>query len=244
MPLKIPGTVQKSIAKPKKTRCPSCHKLVNQFHIVRKNKKVVRACPFCSFEFEMWRPRTANNPDELARGALEMLDKQLKKFNELNQRAAVLAIKAKEIKELTEHKYEAVYSDKNAPELEVKDITIVGMMLDKYSASDAKSYVCLLLSVVAYSIFVLLSKSTINYGVVLFVVVLAGILYTNRELLVYRIRKGYYGTTEEEARDIIEFILDHSDDTDFTDGSGIKKLMPDPEVELQEEFVPVGGLTT
>jgi len=139
--------------------------------------------------------------------------------------------------------YEALVAPNATPELKVNDTTIIDMMLEKKAKTDAKSYLYFTLAIVAHLLFVIFFKTNTNYWLMFLVVLLAGSLFANRQLLRYRIRKGYYGTSEDEAREIIQFILEHAEDTDFTDGDGTKKLMPDPETELREEFVPVGGLT-
>jgi hypothetical protein len=107
-----------------------------------------------------------------------------------------------------------------------------------------KSYIYFTLAIGAHLLFVVFFKTNINYWLILLIILLAGSLFTSRQLLRYRIRKGYYGTNEDEAREIIQFILEHAEDTDFSSGDGPKKIMPDPEIELQEDFVPAGGLTT
>jgi len=54
-------------------------------------------------------------------------------------------------------------------------------------------------------------------------------------LLSYRIRKGLYGSSEHEAREMLEFIVAHSDKFDFTDGDRLRKLLPDTEASTSDE---------
>jgi hypothetical protein len=63
---------------------------------------------------------------------------------------------------------------------------------------------------------------------------------TNQYILTYRIRHGYYGTTEYESREIINLILKHSNKSDFTDGNGLKELFPEAESDERRigDFVP------
>ena len=59
-----------------------------------------------------------------------------------------------------------------------------------------------------------------------------------KELLVeYRIRKGLFGTNSTEARTLIEFIIKHSEDIDFTDSNGNlrRALLPEAEVSTAAE---------
>jgi hypothetical protein len=50
-------------------------------------------------------------------------------------------------------------------------------------------------------------------------------------LVQYRVRKGFYGRTEAEAREILQFVLDHTKDTDFTDGGKPKKVISPQDLE-------------
>lgn len=121
--------------------------------------------------------------------------------------------------------------------------TIIGIMVDNRIKSTTKSYILLFLSLVVQLGFSYFTKEQINGWLITIVVFLLAILFINQKMLEYRVKKGYYGATEYEAREIIEFILNHADKTDFTDNDGLKKLMPDPEIELQRESIPEGGVT-
>ena len=63
-------------------------------------------------------------------------------------------------------------------------------------------------------------------GLVFGLLILAVLL--NKYSLEYRLRNGFYGTTEYEARELIELILKHADKSDFSDGSGLKELVAEP----------------
>ncbi|NOK71580.1 MAG: hypothetical protein GFH25_541324n23 [Chloroflexi bacterium AL-N10] len=62
------------------------------------------------------------------------------------------------------------------------------------------------------------------------------LLYTiQMTLFNYRLLKGFYGTTEYEAREIIGFIINNSENIDFTDGEKKEKLSSNNIRELAEK---------
>jgi hypothetical protein len=50
------------------------------------------------------------------------------------------------------------------------------------------------------------------------------LLFINNSILEYRINKGYYGSTDYETREIINFILTLPSNTDFRNGAAFKNL--------------------
>jgi hypothetical protein len=62
-------------------------------------------------------------------------------------------------------------------------------------------------------------------------------------ILAYRIQKGLFGTNRTEARALIEFIIKHSEDIDFTDSNGKLRRVLLPEVKSSgtEQVVPPFG---
>jgi hypothetical protein len=124
----------------------------------------------------------------------------------------------------------------------INDLTIVEIMVGEKTNKTNKSYIFLLISLLAHFAFAYLTNVNFNSWLVLLILLLMGALYSNQKILDYRIRKGYYGATEYEAMEIIQFILEHAEDIDFTDGTGTKKLMPDPEIVLGDEYVHEGGV--
>jgi hypothetical protein len=109
--------------------------------------------------------------------------------------------------------------------------TIVGMMVVKKVQFYTRAYTLLLLSLVVSLGFNLITKTSLDFGLISFLLGLILILFTNQTALEYRIRKGLYGNNEYEAREILQFIIDHADKTDFTSGGKSKKLLPDAEIE-------------
>lgn len=52
---------------------------------------------------------------------------------------------------------------------------------------------------------------------------LLGIFYLKEWVLKYRVTHGFYGSNAAEARDLVQFIIEHGDDLDFTDGNGLRR---------------------
>jgi hypothetical protein len=70
-----------------------------------------------------------------------------------------------------------------------------------------------------------------TFGPPLFLVSLALVLLLRQQVFEWRIRKGSYGTNDEEAREIIAFVVDQSSNIDFTDGGGQRKLFSSADLE-------------
>ncbi len=110
-----------------------------------------------------------------------------------------------------------------------KSNTIVGMMIKERATAANKSHLLLLGTLVVYLIISSTSLINFNWLAVIFPSVLLLALHADQYLVAYRIRKGWYGRNEYEAREIIDFILSHAEKDDFNDEGGLKKLMDAPE---------------
>lgn len=66
------------------------------------------------------------------------------------------------------------------------------------------------------------------------------ILFLDGYLLVYRVKRGFYGNNELEARELIAYILRNSDK--FDDGEGHRRIFDpaEPESTLAEKILPFG----
>ena len=65
----------------------------------------------------------------------------------------------------------------------------------------------------------------------------ASLLYLNTFLVNFRIKKGFYGGNEFEAREIINFIEENSEKIDFGDGDSPKQLFNEEDLkEIKEEI--------
>lgn len=63
--------------------------------------------------------------------------------------------------------------------------------------------------------------------------VLLVLLWCDQMILRYRIKRGFYGMNQFEAREFLRFLLSHTDKEDFSDQDGARAVFP-PVVELLE----------
>ena len=88
-----------------------------------------------------------------------------------------------------------------------KRLSVVGVILKKQSEWRNIQFSLLGVVAVFYIVGSYAAGCKINASVLLFVLSLYGLLYFRLYLLEQRVRSGTYGTTEEDAREIISFIL-------------------------------------
>ncbi|MDJ0601039.1 MAG: hypothetical protein QNJ37_19620 [Crocosphaera sp.] len=65
----------------------------------------------------------------------------------------------------------------------------------------------------------------------------ASLLYLNTFLVKFRIKKGFYGGNEFEAREIINFIEENSENIDFGNGDSPKNLFNEEDLKEMEESI-------
>ncbi len=125
--------------------------------------------------------------------------------------------------------------------------TIVGMMLLE-KINKALNIQVFLLSCLSFHI-LLVCFSVVNFSSFLLAIILIGIfsIHIDQKLINYRIQKGWYGKNEFEAKEIINYIISHSNKDDFNDSGGLKKVIPLPKIEENKEKISEqnhGGVTT
>ncbi|MBE3705193.1 hypothetical protein HJ207_21905 [Vibrio parahaemolyticus] len=116
-----------------------------------------------------------------------------------------------------------------------KKNTIVGVMLLEKAKKGTVQQAILISSIAVYVSSVWFMNSDINQFVLLFLAFLLLAVFVDQKLMEFRVRKGWYGSNEFETRELIEFITLHSDKDDFNDGSGAKRIIPNPEIDLATE---------
>jgi hypothetical protein len=120
----------------------------------------------------------------------------------------------------------------------LKSVSVVGYMVEKSFQRVEIAGGILLAALLGYVIidnFFL----DLNFTFLGFLVLYAFVFAANQLVFQYRVSKGYYGTTASEAREIIQFIIDHSDDPDFP--SGKKQIFPERDLEELKKTLPVAG---
>lgn len=121
------------------------------------------------------------------------------------------------------------------------DITIVGLMVGVKAKQNAMAYAFLFLALFVY--FYVSRDVTYALDLVVLIIISALILalFINQKILEYRISKGLYGSNEYEAREILRFILSHTDKSNFSDGQGLKEILPTPELESSTDKETIEG---
>lgn len=138
-----------------------------------------------------------------------------------------------------------IYEDSKDPaERHNKSKTIVGVMLQDKLRKSTKSQL-ILITCLALN-FILSSLSLVNFSYVLLslVSILMLCIHLDQKLIDYRVRNGWYGKNEFEAKEIINFIISHSNKDDFNDSGGLKRVIPLPEVEAEKEGSELAGGAT
>ncbi len=98
----------------------------------------------------------------------------------------------------------------------------------------------LILSAVSlnYYVFVWITSKSIDESILLIWISICLVLILKLYILSFRIKHGYYGNNRKEAIEIINFIISQSENIDFTDGDGLKKIFSKEDLkEFQENWV-------
>lgn len=117
--------------------------------------------------------------------------------------------------------------------------TVIGLMMIRKEKQTFLAYIFLIASLLVYIALSQLLNLSVRTDLTLLVLGLLLALFVNQKVLEYRIKKGFYGTNEFEAREVLKFILEHADKSSFSDGQGLKDIMPTPEPNdmSEEKFV-------
>ncbi len=116
------------------------------------------------------------------------------------------------------------------------------MMVDDREKNSRIAYILLSITLLGQFALAYLSKSELSIWLTTLILFLAGAIYINQTIFEYRARKGLYGNTDYEAREILGFIFENAEYIDFGDGNGAKRISPEPERETQENIIPEGGV--
>lgn len=124
-----------------------------------------------------------------------------------------------------------------------KSKTVVGLMLGEKVKNSTKAQLFLILAfIINLSLYLFFELQLSRFA--LFIVSL-GILgiHIDHKMIEYRVKHGLYGTNAFESRELINFMIAHSNKDDFNDSGGLKKIIPIPEVqeEKEQEFI-IGGI--
>lgn len=116
-------------------------------------------------------------------------------------------------------------TSKKANSRNVQDVTIIGLFFRKKMQSHLLAYFILFFVIAIYLLLNKIFSMTYSSYFILILSCFTLILFINQKVIEYRVNKGFYGTNEHEAREIIRFIIKHS--KDFDNFTGLK-IFPDP----------------
>lgn len=116
-------------------------------------------------------------------------------------------------------------------------LSIVGIMRNRKKKSKYNSIYFISL----IGIFYLVSSNFLgfNLSIIFLFILFIFIIIISLELFIfnYRVNQGWYGSSESEAREIIDFIIKNSEDIDFTDGNRPKSIIkPEDIKQVVEEL--------
>lgn len=100
-----------------------------------------------------------------------------------------------------------------------KNLSIVGVYLNRYQDFYDSSKAILLVSICTHIIIVQSTPIPFRIDFLIVPIVFLVSITLQKFIVSYRIKKGFYLNNEAEAREMIKFIRDNSDDIDFNDGS-------------------------
>lgn len=124
-------------------------------------------------------------------------------------------------------------------------LSIVGIFKNKLDNKNIYAVYLVLIATALYTILgIFWEKFEINIYFILGTSTYVFLFYLNSFLVNFRIRKGFYGGNEFEAREIINFIEQNSDNIDFSDGDSPKKLFNEEDLkEIEKEImIELNGL--
>jgi len=129
-----------------------------------------------------------------------------------------------------------IYEDLNDSSIEQKKSkTIVGVMLQEKLKNAMKSQIILITCFALNLILSALSVVNFSYILCIFISVMILAIHVDQKLIDHRVRKGWYGKNEFEAKEIINFIVSHANKDDFNDSGGLKRVIPLPEAETEKQ---------
>jgi hypothetical protein len=127
---------------------------------------------------------------------------------------------------------QAVYADT------IKRLSVTSLFIKDRLRDSVLSYTVLAIILIVGLFGDTFSVSGLAFDV--FVLAYALIILLDGMFLAYRVRRGFYGNNESEARELIAYILRNSDKLD--DGDGSRRIFDpaEPETTLAAKVIPLG----
>jgi hypothetical protein len=122
--------------------------------------------------------------------------------------------------------------------------SIVGILLNKFNKTTILSQTIMSISIAIILIMEFIFRIKIGYDYMIILLIVLTIIKINENLIIYRIRKNYYGMNRHEIIEIVEFIKENSNKIDFMDKGNPKDLFDDNDAEcslLKEQLTNIIG---
>ena len=110
-------------------------------------------------------------------------------------------------------------------------LSVVGIMSLKKEGRSYFAISILVTALMLYMAYSAIAEHSISIAVITVSLLGAGFVLIREKIYQLRIKKGFFGNNESEAREIINFILSNSDNIDFTDGGKRKSVFSKEEIE-------------
>lgn len=124
------------------------------------------------------------------------------------------------------------------------NLSVVGIMRLRNESQSNLALLIISSLMLIYTFLPYVFNVTLEWEVVLIAGVVLLLILVNKTLLNYRVGAGFYGGSEREAREIIQFIRDESSNIDFKDGGGSKQIISEQDLqEIRQEvarLIPQG----
>jgi hypothetical protein len=131
------------------------------------------------------------------------------------------------------HRYFVLISKVTPSINKYNELSIIALMLKKIMVRYYHSYVILLIFILIYCIARTMFHNT---SILLILCSALVLLIINHLSLLFRINRGYYGSSEYEIREILQFLVENTDSNDLSNGNKIKQLFSVKELCKQSQI--------
>lgn len=192
--------------------------------------------PNFSEKDEFYEGFTQTSAELLAKAFSKMTGKASKEtgeyLNKINALNKLLEIYPSVLKKALEIDSSELKAEK--PEDQESQLTVAGLFWEKQRKNSAIAFIVLLLPLIVLFLAFLLGLP-VNLQSFWFVLVFVGLILMRQLLINYRIKKGYFGNTIYEARQLIEFVGSMEDDLGPPGGGSDTKIFPELSAETMSE---------
>jgi ABC-type cobalt transport system substrate-binding protein len=124
-------------------------------------------------------------------------------------------------------------------------LSVVGILALKRERNSNYAISAICIGLMIYLLCSSFAEITTNRAVILILMICVLLIFTREKLISYRVSKGYFGQNESEAREIIKFIINNSENIDFTDGGKRKSLFNKADIKkiLDHSWQPQSATT-